>query len=322
MRSALEEALGALRAAQRPAERARAAAHLYQLAGDDAAHRAPGLVLALPSLLSDEQADVRRAGVRLAARLLEEDALAALLSARLSDADVGVRLEAAGQLADLTRSADRDALSRALADPQPQVRFEAARGLAALGDGAGLPALLEALESGALRFRALGALAQLGDARALPAVQRLFARWLLPAFERTQAAGALARLGDPAGARHLLGRLERGWTVDRALALELLGEVKAPGALARLRVALEDPREPCRGAAARGLGRLGEREAQPWLASLLEDTGAPEDVRLDAAEGLCQLGGSEARERVARALDTFASAEARAELAQLLEETP
>ena len=81
----------------------------------------------------------------------------------------------------------------------------------------------------------------------------------------------------------------------RGCAVELLGEVKAPGARERLLEVLADPRDPARGAAARGLGRLG-----------------------DAAEGLLALGTASARARVAAL--RLSSAEARAELVTLLAE--
>ena len=87
--------------------------------------------------------------------------------------------------------------------------------------------------------------------------------------------------------------------------MELCGEVKAPGALERLRAILEDPKDVCRGAAARGLGRLGDPQALPWLLSLLEDTGAHEDFRLDAAEGMWRLGVPEGRARVRAAVPRF-----------------
>jgi HEAT repeat protein len=196
--------------------------------------------------------------------------------------------------------------------------------MASLKHSAGLEVLVEALDEDLLRFRALGALAELGDVRALPAVQRLFRRWLLPAFDKTQAAGVLAKLGDSEGAGWLLKRTERrrwNWTQDRALAVELCGEVKAEGALERLHAILEDKKDNCRGAAARGLGRLGDPKALPWLLSLLDEPGVPEDYRLDAAEGLWLLGIPEGRERVRAVLPVF-SQEARAELSELIQEMP
>src|SRR5437660_462637 len=87
---------------------------------------------------------------------------------------------------------------------------------------------------------------------------------------------AVRRLGDPEGARYLMERTRRRWREDRALAVELCGEVKATGALARLLEILGDQKDPCRGAAARGLGRLGDADALSALATVLEEEGQPE----------------------------------------------
>jgi HEAT repeat protein len=318
-RAERDQALLALEREKQPPVRAEAADLLYQLAAEDPS-RAPEFSAALARLLADAQGEVRRSGVSLSTLVLPAEELPAALMARLSDPDVGVRLEATGRLADLALPETRGAFASLLEDPIPEVRFEAARGMAALKHSAGLEVLLDALDADALRFRALGALAELEDARALPAVKRLFGRWLLPAFDKTQAAGVLAKLGDAEGAAYLLKRTQKKWSTDRSLAVELLGEVKAAGALERLRAILENPEDPSRGAAARGLGRLGDAQALPWLVALLEDTSAPEDFRLDAADGLWRLGLPEAHERVRAAVPTFTSPEARAELADLVRE--
>ena len=247
-------------------------------------------------------------GVGMATAVLSAEELPGFFATQLADEESLVRLEAAGRLADLARPDCRGLLAQALEDPVFEVRFEAARGMATLKHPAGLDVLVEALDEDLLRFRALGALAELGDARALPAVQRLFHRWLLPAFDRTQAAGVLAKLGDPEGAAWLLKRTQRrrwNWAQDRALAVELCGEVKAAGALERLHAIIIDPKDDCRGAAARGLGRLADPKALPWLLALLDEPGVHEDYRLDAAEGLWLLGIPEGRDRVRAVLPSF-----------------
>jgi HEAT repeat protein len=320
-RAERDRALLVLEREQRPQARAEAAAVLSELVEEDLS-RAPEFSAVLTRLLADTQADVRRSGVRLGMMVLPPSEVAGMLTARLSDADVGVRLEATGQIADLALPELRGALAPMLEDPSPEVRFEAARGMAALKHSAGLEILVAALDNEHLRFRALGALGELGDTRALPAVKRLFGKWLVPHFERTQAAGVLAKLGDPEGAEHLLKRTQKKWSPDRPLAVELCGEVKVPGALERLRAILEDPKDVCRGAAARGLGLLGDPKALPWLLVLLEDTSAHEDFRLDAAEGIWRLGLPEGQARVRAAVPTFTSPEAREELADLLQEKP
>ncbi len=322
-RAERDRALLALEREKNPAARAEAAEVLFLLAAEDTS-LAPEFSEVLVRLLADKQVAVRRTAVGMATVVLSAEELPGFLAARLADEESLVRLEAAGRLADLARSDCRGTLAQALEDPVFEVRFEAARGMAALKHPAGLEVLVQALDEELLRFRALGALAELGDARALPAIQRLFHRLLLPAFDRTQAAGVLAKLGDSEGAKWLLKRTERrrfNWAQDRALAVELSGEVKAPGALERLRTILFDPKDACRGAAARGLGRLGDPQALPWLLALLDEPGVHEDYRLDAAEGLWLLGIPEGRDRVRAVLPAF-SQEARAELSELIQEMP
>jgi HEAT repeat protein len=150
-------------------------------------------------------------------------------------------------------------------------------------------------------------------------VKALFKKWLLPPFERTQAAGVLARLGDPDGSKHLLKVAGGRWSTDRAMALEMCGEIRVPGAFETLERTVRAPADPCRGAAARGLGRLGEARGLPLLVALLQETSAPEDFRLDAAEGLCRLGSPEARREAEAALPAF-GADARRELEGMLKE--
>ncbi len=322
-RAERDRALLTLERERQPGIRSEAAELLFHLAAEDTS-RAPEFSAVLQRLLADKQVAVRRTGVGLATVVLSAEELPGFLAARLADEESLVRLEAAGRLADLARPDCRGLLAQALEDPIFEVRFEAARGMAALKHPAGLEVLVQALDEDLLRFRALGALAELGDARALPAVQRLFRRWMLPAFDRTQAAGVLAKLGDSAGATWLLARTERrrwNWAQDRALAVELCGEVQAPGALERLHAILSDPKDDCRGAAARGLGRLGDPRALPWLLSLLDEPGVHEDYRLDAAEGLWLLGVPEGRARVRAVLPSF-SPEARDELSELIQEMP
>ncbi|MFY0568983.1 HEAT repeat domain-containing protein [Archangium lansingense] len=322
-RAERDRALLALESEKHPGLRMEAAELLFHLAAEDAS-RASELSAALQRLLADKQVAVRRTGVGMATAVLSSEELPGFLATQLADEESLVRLEAAGRLADLAQPDCRGLLAQALEDPVFEVRFEAARGMAALKHPAGLEVLVAALEEDLLRFRALGALAELGDARALSAVQRLFHRWILPAFDRTQAAGVLAKLGDAEGAAWLLKRTQRrrwSWAQDRALAVELCGEVKAPGALERLHAVITDPKDDCRGAAARGLGRLADPRALPWLLALLDEPGVHEDYRLDAAEGLWLLGVPEGRDRVRAVLPAF-SAEARAELSELIQEMP
>jgi HEAT repeat protein len=110
------------------------------------------------------------------------------------------------------------------------------------------------------------------------------------------------------------------WTPDRALAIELCGEVKAKGSREQLESILKDPKDACRGAAARGLGRLGDASCGKLLLQVLEDAQAPDDLRLDAAEGLFILKHPEVKAEVERILPSLASSEAKEELRHMVEE--
>lgn len=302
-----------------PEGRASAAETLHRLAAEDD-ERWEELAALIPRLIADAQGDVRRAGLALAALTLDPEDAERVLVRALTDAEEMVRLEAAGHLADLARPTSRGALAAALEDSSLHVRFEAARGMAALRHSSGLGVLYEALGDDELRFRALGALGEMGDVQAIPELERIFKKWFLAGFERTQAAGALAKLGHHEGTRHLFERTKKRWNMDRALAIELLGEVKAKGARERLLEILRDPQDLNRGAAARGLAKLGEAEVSPALAEVLLDPAVPDDLRLDVAEALCALRVPEARSALERALLLIKVPESRAELQTLIEE--
>ncbi len=317
-RTERDAALLRLERERSPAVRGEAAETLCDLALEAPAEARGEFGPAVVRLLSDQQDDVRCAGLALAAEVLPGDEAREVLVRHLEHQPARVRVEAAGRLADLALPDARGALAAILEDESLPVRFEAARGMVALKHPAGLDVLVEALDDPDLRFRAAAALAQLGHKDAVPHLQRAFRGWFLPAFDRTQLAGALARLGDPAGVAHLFKRASKKWSMDRAMAIELLGEVHAEGARDRLTAILRDPADASRGAAARGLGRLGDASTVPALLAVLDEPGVPDDVRLDVAEGLLQLESAEGRAR----LETLRldDEDARAELAAMLAE--
>ena len=299
--------------------RVEAAETLCELAFDAPADLRPEFEPAVVRLLADKQDEVRCAGLALASEVLAPAEAKDILIRHLGDKVPRVRVEAAGRLADLAIPEARGALAAALEDPALTVRFEAARGMAALQHPAGLPVLLEALNDVDLRFRAASALAQLGNKDAIAPLKRAFSSWFVPAFDKTQMAGALAALGDADGIAHLFKRAGgRKWTMDRAMAIELLGAVKAPGAVPRLLEVLKDADDPARGTAARALGRFGDPTVETALADMLASSDATDDLKLDAAEGLLLLQTPSARARVsALKLQDELAAE---ELAALLED--
>jgi HEAT repeat protein len=319
-RAGRDAALFKLENEKSPAIRAEAAEVLCDLGADAPEETKSEFGPAVVRLLADKQTEVRCAGLALAALILSGEEAEELLVRHLSDPDIRMRIEATGRLADLARPSARGALAQAMRDETFPVRFEAARGMAELKHSAGLEVLLEGLFDAELRFRAVASLAQLGDPAALPELQRLFSKWFLPAFDRTQVAGALVRLGDPSGAEHLFKRAATRWSVDRGMAIELLGEVKAVGARQRLEEILKDAGDLSRGAAARGLGRLGDVSVLPLLEAVILDAAASDDLKLDVAEGLCMLPGGQSTASL-QALH-LSTPEARAELVQILSEPP
>lgn len=317
-RATRDAALLALERETQASLRTEAAETLCDLASETPLERRGEFAPDVVRLLADKQDEVRCVGLALATEVLSAAEAKDLLVRHLNDKVTRVRVEAAGRLADLALPEARGALAAALQDPVLGVRFEAARGMAALEHAAGLDVLVEALDDADLRFRAASALGQLKSPQSLPALKRVFASWFLPPFDKTQLAGALAAMGDAEGISHLFKRAGRKWTMDRAMAVELLGEVKAPGALERLLEILADAEDPARGAAARALGRLGDVKAEVPLAGLLGSTDVEDDVKLDAAEGLLLLQTESARARVAAV--TLADPEAAEELAAMLRE--
>ncbi|HEX4802795.1 MAG TPA: HEAT repeat domain-containing protein [Myxococcaceae bacterium] len=310
-----DEALLALQRATRADERTAAARRLRDLAEESEFHAEAEAVWT--KLLGDQQEEVRRAGVEMAVRCLGTQAAGSLLRKLVGDPSALVRVQVAGSLADLEDPAYRPELGALLADSESSIRFEAARGLAALGDASGIDVLTASLAEPEVRFRALGALAALGDSRAVPAIRALFQRLWLPPYERTQAAGVLMKLGDEEAGGYLIQRT-RGGGVDRAFAIELCGEVKARGARARLEEILADPADSYRGAAARGLGRLGDSSAAPLLLSVVQNPQEADELRLDAAEGYCRLVGAEQRGQIAGLPQLLKSDSAKEEARELL----
>lgn len=320
LRAEREQLLLSLEREKQPAARAEIAEALCDVAAEAPASHHVEFGPVVVRFLADQQPEVRAAGLALASVVLTPAEAKDVLVRHVADSVLRVRIEAVGRLADLALPEARGALAAALEDPAMGVRFEAARGMVALKHDAGLEVLLAALDDAELRFRAAAALALLGSQKAVPKLKEVFGSWFLPAFDRTQLAGALAKLGDLEGVEHLFKRASRRWSMDRAMAIELLGEVRATGAKDRLLQVLNDRDDSSRGAAARGLGRLGDPSVEPALCAVLDETLIGDDIRLDVAEGLLRLGTPSARARLAAL--SFSDREAQDELAQMLAEVP
>lgn len=315
-RQELEAALLKIENSKDRAARINSATTICELAQAVTVEEQAEFAPALGRLIADKDPQLRAQGAMLAGIILPPKDAAELLLRHVGDKDELVRTWATGTLADLALPELRHTFARLIDDESERVRFEAARGMAVLKHPAGLEVLCKALDNDELRYQSVNALVELGYAEALPALRRQFERWFLPTFDRTQIAGAMARLGDDRGVAHLFKRTEKKWSADKAMAVELLGEVKAKGAKERLLELLGDKKEATRGAAARGLGLFGDQSVVPNLLPLLADPASDEELKLDVAEALWLLNTPDARAAV-QAL-SLQSSEAQAELKEIL----
>jgi HEAT repeat protein len=298
--------------------RREALARLCEMAMDSSMREAvaPHLV----RLTKDRDPEVRSVVCSGIGRGLAPAEALRVLSECAEDADPRVRAFAVRSAAENCGPEVRALLAKALDDSDFAVRFEAALGMTMLGHGAGYDVLVAALSREPYRFDALAALFRLGDERALPSVRKLLHRFFLPPFERTQAAGTLARLGDPEGRTYLLERIEARRAMDRGLAIELCGEVGIHEARPCLFRTLADRKDQFRGAAARALGALKCPDALQVLETVLGDEGDDPDVRMDAVDGLLRLESPEARAALRASADSAIDADVRTAAAEALEQ--
>jgi HEAT repeat protein len=207
----------------------------------------------------------------------------------LADRSAQVRTAAVWTAARLPGNLAREQVRALLDSEEEPMRFAAACALSDLRDPAALPQLVAALREDYRRQEALSAVMSLGDPAALPAVAELFEDESLGEFDRTLAAATLARLGDPRGAQHLAERVASDGD-DRPIAAEWAGRLGVTEALPALEEVAAIGGDPARGAALRALGRLGAVGAEERLVTVATSEEEAEDVRMDAAEGLAELG--------------------------------
>jgi HEAT repeat protein len=270
----------------------------WRAGGPDSAVAAAALAARMGDLLEDADPMVRinaLAGVRLMRREENLSKHAAAVQALLRDPVAQVRTAAVGAAARLPGQAARDEVRAVLRSAEEPMRFQAACVLADLRDAAALPELIAALREDIRRQEALSAILTLGDAAALPAVAALFEEEGASEFDRTMAAAALARLGDARGGEHLARRIAEG-ADDGPVAAEMAGRLGVQEAVPALRAVAEEEGALARGAALRALGRLRAPGAEERLLALAADGSAPDDLRMDAAEGLAELDTPPARE--------------------------
>ncbi len=287
----LEELTGALSSSSGGLRVDAARALLSRWRGGDGA-AAEALVARLGELLEDEEPMVRIAalsGVRL---LRKPENLAkhqSAVLALLADDVAQVRTAAVTAALRIPGEASRSQV-RALLDSQEEpMRFQAACALSDVRDSSALPELVRALPEDFRRQEALSALMSLGDAAALPEVAKLFEDDSLGDFDRTLVAAAMARFGDARGGEHLVARIESDGD-DRPIAAEWAGRLSVQQAVPALEELSHEEGAAAQGAALRALGRLRAPGAEERLLSLLRLKDTAEDLRMDAAEGLAELG--------------------------------
>lgn len=253
---------------------------------------AESLAPRLADLLEDSEPLVRVAalsGVRLLRNPENlakcESAVLALLADRVPQ----VRIAAVWSAVRIPGDGARAQVRAALRSEEESMRFAAACALSDAHDAAALPELATALQDEHRRQEALSAIMSLGDAAAVPEVAKLFEQENLGDFDRTLAAAALARFGDARGGAHLVSRIESD-ADDRPIAAEWAGRLGVQEAIPVLTGVAESEGDPAQGAAIRALGRLKAPGAEERLLRLAGDPEAPEDLRMDAAEGLAELG--------------------------------
>lgn len=252
----------------------------------------------LADLLGDAEPLVRIAALQGVRMLRKPENLAACESgviALLADPVPQVRAAAVWAAIRIPGDAARTQVRAALQSEEETMRFSAACALADVHDSAALPELTAALRDDHRRQEALSALMSLGDAGALPEIARLSEDESLGEFDRTLTAAAMARFGDAQGGAHLVSRIEAG-ADDTPIAAEWAGRLGVQDAVGALTQLAETDGDPAQGAAIRALGRLRAEGAEARLLGLAGDPHAPEDLRMDAAEGLAELGTEPALE--------------------------
>jgi HEAT repeat protein len=245
----------------------------------------------LPELLEDPEPMVRAAalsGVRLLRNPENLRKCESAVLALLADAAPRVRTAAVWSAMRIPGDAARAQVRAALGSTEETMRFAAACALSEAHDSAALAELVAALHDDHRRQEAVSALMALGDAAAVPELGKLFEEESLGDFDRTLAAAALARFGDPRGTAHLAARIESDGD-DRPIATEWAGRLGVEEAIPVLTELADTEGDTSRGAALRALGRLKARGAEERLLRIAADPQAADDLRLDAAEGLAEL---------------------------------
>jgi HEAT repeat protein len=261
------------------------------------AQAASALAPRIGDLLQDSEPLVRLAGLS-AARLLRKpenlEKIASHVLALLADGSAQVRTAAVWSAVRLPGEVARVQARAVLRSDEEPMRFAAACALAEQKDPACLQGLTAAIHEDVRRQEALSSLMALGDPAAVPAIAELFADEGMQEYDRVLVAAALARFGDARGAEHLVACITESGDV-RPIAAEWAGRLGVTSAIEALTALSEEAGDPARGAALRALGRLKAPGAEKRLLELAGSRDTASDLRMDAAEGLAELGTAEAQ---------------------------
>ncbi len=279
------------------AERVDAARDLLERWRNGDAQAATALVERLDALFEDDEPSVRQValtGVRLMRKPENLEKYASAVLACLADPAAPVRTSAVWAAVRLPGEVARAQVRAVLTGTDEPLRFDAATALAEQADSAALPVLTAALHDGYRRQEALTALMSLGDAACLPELGKLWdaddeEQERMGDFDRTALAAALARFGDARGKEHLAERAGEAGD-DRPVAVEWCGRLGVRVAIPALEGLAGEEGEPARGAALRALGRLKADGAEARLLAVALDVELSDDLRMDAAEGLAEIG--------------------------------
>ncbi|HEY6085808.1 MAG TPA: HEAT repeat domain-containing protein, partial [Nitrospira sp.] len=178
-----------------------------------------------------------------------------------------------------------------LTDWSGPVRVLAVEGLSRSEAGRKSPKLRMMLEdqAGLVKARAVKALGRSNDTSVVPLVEAAAKDEL--STVRIAAYGALLRLGHTEAWEPLRQATQAPSSEDRAEAIRVIAELRDPRGIPIMEDLLTYTQPSVRGAAARGLGHLGRKEARGKIEALLRDP-VPA-VREAATAALADLGGTE-----------------------------
>ncbi|MBI3357530.1 MAG: HEAT repeat domain-containing protein [Nitrospirae bacterium] len=188
-----------------------------------------------------------------------------------------------------------------LSDGSALVRFLAVEGLSRSEAGRRSTKLRTSLEDPAGRVKALvvKVLGRTGDPGAIPLIESATKDELTTV--RIAAYGALIKLGRKEMWEQVRKAAEAPNPEDRAEAIHLIADLKDERGVSLMTELLTYKQPSVRGAAARGLGHLGRKEARGQIERLLQDP-VPA-VRKSAVLSLADLGGQESVQAITPVLN-------------------